>query len=63
MSKAELVNQLSKLTYLQHRELCRKIIELKAENADIAQCDEAALRGFAMLDQMEDQEDQDTPYA
>lgn len=56
MSMAEIVKELPNLTHHQRRELCRKIIELEAENADIALSDEAARRGFAMLDEMEDQD-------
>jgi len=56
MSMAEIIEELPKLTLPQRRELCRKIIELEAEHADIALCDEAARQGFAMLDQMEVQD-------
>jgi hypothetical protein len=56
MSMAEIINELPKLTHHQRRKLCRKIIELEAASGDIALCDETARQGFAMLDQMEDQD-------
>ena len=52
MSITEIIDELPKLTHHQRRELCQRIIQLEAEAKDINLCDEAARRGFAMLDEM-----------
>jgi hypothetical protein len=56
MSMAEIIGELPKLTHVQRRELCRKIIELEAQSEDITLADEAAREGFVMLDEMEAQD-------
>ena len=53
MSATEIINDLPKLTEAELRTIRRKLVELGAENADVALCDEAAIEGAMMLDQME----------
>ena len=56
MSMVEIIDELSKLTHQERRELCRKIVEIESQGEDMDLCDEAAREGFAMLDQMEAQD-------
>jgi hypothetical protein len=53
VSATEIINDLPKLTEAELRTIRRKLVELGAENADVASCDQAALEGAKMLDQME----------
>jgi hypothetical protein len=53
LSATEIINDLSKLTEAEQRAVRRKLVELAAENEDVALCDQAALEGAMMLDQME----------
>ena len=53
MSATEIINDLPKLTETERRAVRLKLIELAAENGDVAWCDQAALEGAMMLDQME----------
>jgi hypothetical protein len=56
MSMAEIIEELPKLSHHERRELCRKIVAMEAEGEEIARCDDMAREGFAVLDQMEDQD-------
>jgi hypothetical protein len=53
VSATEIINDLPKLTQSELRAVRRKLAELGADNADVALCDQAALEGAMMLDQME----------
>lgn len=53
MSATEIIDDLPKLNETERRAVRRKLVELAAENQDVASCDQAALEGAMMLDQME----------
>jgi hypothetical protein len=53
VSATEIINDLPKLTEPELRAVRRKLVELAAENEDVALCDQSALDGALMLDQME----------
>jgi len=53
VSATEIINDLPKLTEAEQRAVRRRLVELAAENEDVALCDQAALEGAMMLDQME----------
>ena len=53
MSATEIINDLPKLTATELRAVRQKLVELAAENEDVAACDQSALEGALMLDQME----------
>ena len=53
MSATEIINDLPKLSESERRAVRRKLVELAAENQDVAACDQSALEGAMMLDQME----------
>jgi hypothetical protein len=52
MSVTEIINELPKLTEAELRSVRRRLLELAAQNEDIALCDQAALEGAAMLDRL-----------
>jgi hypothetical protein len=54
MSALEITNELPKLTEAELRSVRQRLLELAAQNADVALCDQAALEGADMLDRMED---------
>jgi hypothetical protein len=54
MSAMEIINELPKLTQEELRTVRRRLLELAAQNEDIQLCNQAALNGAAMLDQMEE---------
>ena len=56
MSMTEIMDELPKLTHLQRRELCQRIVELEAHSEEIAACDATAAEAFAILDEMEAQD-------
>lgn len=53
MSMTEILEELPRLTPEERRELCRQLIALEAEHEDLAMCDAMTRSGFAMLDEME----------
>jgi len=53
VSATEIINDLPKLSESERRAVRRKLVELAAENQDVAACDQSALEGAMMLDQME----------
>jgi hypothetical protein len=53
MSAAQIINELPKLTEAERRAVREKLLELAAENADVASCNQAALEGALLLDQLE----------
>ena len=53
MSATEIIQDLPKLSETERRAVGRKLVELAAENQDVASCDQSALEGAMMLDQME----------
>jgi hypothetical protein len=57
MSATEIINDLPKLTEAERRAVRQKLVELAAENEDVALCDQAALEGAMMLDKMEAEDD------
>ena len=57
MSSAEIIRELPKLTETERRAVRQKLVELAAENEEIATCDQAALDGALMLDRMEEEDD------
>lgn len=54
VSATEIINDLPSLTEEERRAVRRKLVELAAENQDIAGCDQAALEGALLLDRMEE---------
>ena len=56
MSAAEILNELPKLSEVERRAVRQKLLELAAENEAVALCDQAALEGAMMLDQMEEED-------
>jgi hypothetical protein len=54
MSATEIINELPKLTEIELRSVRRRLLELAAQNAEIALCDQVALEGATMLDRMEE---------
>lgn len=56
MRAAEVINELPKLSESDRRAVREKLLELAAENDDVAICNQAALDGALMLDRMEDED-------
>jgi hypothetical protein len=54
MSATEIINELPKLTEAELRSVRQRLLELAAQNEEIALCDQAAGEGAAMLDRMEE---------
>jgi hypothetical protein len=54
MSAADIINELPKLTEAELRSVRQRLLELAAQNEDIALCDQAALEGAVMLDRLEE---------
>jgi hypothetical protein len=54
VSATEIINELPKLTQAELRLVRQRLLELAAQNQDIADCNQAALEGAIMLDRMED---------
>jgi hypothetical protein len=53
VSASDIINELPKLSEADLRLVRQRLVELAAENQDIAMCDQAALEGALMLDRME----------
>jgi hypothetical protein len=53
MSMTEILDELPRLSLAERRALSRKLNELEAERGDIESCEVIAAEGFALLDQME----------
>ena len=56
MSAAQIIDELPRLTEAERRAVREKLLEIAAENQDIAACNQAALDGALMLDRMEDKD-------
>ena len=56
MRAVEIINELPKLSESDRRAIREKLLELAAENDDVAICNQAALDGALMLDRMEDED-------
>lgn len=54
MSAADIINELPKLTEAELRSVRQRLLELAAQNEDIALCDQAAQEGAVMLDRLEE---------
>ena len=54
MSATEIINELPKLTEAELRSVRQRLLELAAQNEDIALGDQTALEGAVMLDRMEE---------
>ncbi len=54
MSATEIINELPKLTEKERRAVRQKLLELGAQDEDVALCNKAALDGALMLDRMEE---------
>jgi hypothetical protein len=54
MSATEIINELPKLTESELRAVRQRMLELAAQNHDVACCDQAALDGATILDRMEE---------
>ena len=54
MSATEIINELPKLTEAELRSVRLRLLEMAAQNEDVALCNHAAMDGAAMLDRMED---------
>lgn len=57
MSLTEIIEELPRLSHQERRELCRRVIDLESEHEDMMLCDHIAREGFAMLDRMEAEEE------
>ncbi|HEX7862035.1 MAG TPA: hypothetical protein VF773_17005 [Verrucomicrobiae bacterium] len=55
MSAAEIIEELLKLSREEMRLVRDRMVELAAENGDVAICNSAALEGAMMLDRMEEE--------
>jgi hypothetical protein len=53
MSMTEILEELPRLSPTERRELSRQLIALEPEAEDLASCDATARAGFAMLEEME----------
>ena len=53
MSTAEIIRQLPKLSEAERRAVREKLLELAREDEGVKLCDEAAVEGARILDQME----------
>jgi len=53
----EILEELPRLSLIERRELSRHLIALEPEHEDLASCDTAARAGFALLDEMEAEDD------
>ena len=53
MSASEIIHELPKLTEAERRAIRQVLSDLAAENDDVRLCNEAALDGALMLDQLE----------
>jgi hypothetical protein len=56
MSATEIINELPNLSETERRAVRQKLSELAAQNEDIGLCNQAALEGAMMLDQMEEED-------
>lgn len=56
MSATEIINELPRLTEAELRSVRQRLLELAAQNEDIAFCDQAAMEGAALLDRMEEED-------
>ncbi len=56
MSATEIINELPKLTETERRAVRQKLVELAAQDEDVALCNQAALEGALMLDRMEEED-------
>jgi hypothetical protein len=54
VSATEIINELPKLTEAELKSVRQRLLEMAAQNEDIALCDHAAQEGAAMLDRMEE---------
>jgi hypothetical protein len=53
MSTAEIIKELPKLPEADRRAIREALLEIANQNPDVALCNQAALEGAVMLDQME----------
>lgn len=56
MSASEIINELPKLTESERRAVRAKLMALASENEDVNLCNQAALEGALMLEQMEEED-------
>lgn len=56
MSAADIIDELPKLTEPERRAVRQKLLELAAQNEDVALCNQTALEGAVMLDRMEEED-------
>ena len=56
MSAAEIINELPKLTEAELRLVRQRLLEIAAQNEDIALCNQAAQDGAMMLDRLEERD-------
>jgi len=56
MSATEIIQELPKLTEAERRAIREKLLEIAAQNEDVALCNQAALEGAMMLDRMEEED-------
>ncbi len=61
MSMTEILEELPRLSHEERRELTRQLIALESEHEDLAMCDAAARSGFAILDEMETEDEDRAP--
>lgn len=56
MSAAQIIDELPKLSESERRAIRNKLVELEAQNEEIARCNQSALEGAVTLDRMEDED-------
>jgi hypothetical protein len=54
VSATDIINELPKLTEVELRSVRQRLLELAAQNEEVALCDQAAIEGAVMLDRMEE---------
>ncbi len=56
MSAAEIINHLPNLTEPEMRQVRQRLLELTAQNREVGLCNQSALEGAQLLDQLEDED-------
>ena len=56
VSTAEIIRELPKLTEAERRIIRQKLLELATENEEVRLCDQTALEGAMLLDQLEEED-------
>ncbi len=60
MSKTEIINEITRLSHDDRREIMRLLFELEQDAETLAECDRLALERFKMLDAMEAEDEKNS---